>query len=108
MALKVGDFILSHKKCLLIKIIKEKDNSYITNCLEMCKGWEGLEFSFKANYEIEKDSYFTKDDSRSDNYFSSIFLGKEEGEKMWEKRMKVYNSFFERTIKIGKFYGKIG
>ena len=74
----------------------------------MRKGWEGLELSFKANYEIGKDSYFIKDDSGSYNYFSSIFLEKEEGEKMWEKRMKIYNSFFERTIKIGKFYGKIG
>jgi hypothetical protein len=108
MNLKVGDFILSHKKCLLIKIIKEKDDSYITNCLEMRKGWEGLELSFEANYEIGKDSYFVKGISRPDDYFFSILLEKEEGEKMWEKRMKVYNSFFERTIKIGKFYGKIG
>ncbi len=109
MNLKVGDFILSHKKCLLIKIIEEKDDSYITECLEMCKSWEGLEFSYKHNYEIGKDSYFIEGDPRSDNYFSSIFLEREEGEKMWERRMKVYNSFFKRTIKIiSKFYGKIG
>lgn len=107
MNLKVGDFILSHKKCLLIKIIKEKDDSYITESLEMRKGWEGLELSYEHNYEIGKDSYLLND-SRSDNYFSSVLLEKEEGEKMWEKRMKVYNSFFKRTIKIGKFYGKIG
>ncbi len=108
MNLKVGDFILSHKKCLLIKIIKEKDDSYITESLEMRKGWEGLELSYEHNYEIGKDSYFVKGISRPDDYFFSTLLEKEEGEKMWEKRMKVYNSFFKRTIKIGKFYGKIG